>query len=427
MKWVRKRGIVTNKKPRKVSFILLVALLCVTNACTVTTPTPSPIKQPISEAQALAVANLAMPASVLANAGFVAPSIDHGTYWVIRVNLRSPVTKADLLWPDGPEVTFENHGLLPKDTFQILLINVDRQTSQIISKLASDSVFLGPPSGTLSPELNTAPFELVSLIAVAPEIPAGPVLSLTLKNVSGETVTYLNAKIEQPGVGLPSPWIFDFTAISYPVLPDQVICVKTILIGGSWKIGIPYYPLTIAGCTQSGAFFYTTIPFVPIHFGDMLDPDDLIGTPGGWAYRANITQQGVVNLWPPVQTVNANIGTSANPVAVNYRNLIETQAGTTRNIIFTVVLPNVSSSQPGNPIEAAISANDTPQGILVVQDPGPGWHDGDPQRRVEEIVYVQIADTVKPGTYTFSFTVSIAGVQQGTLPCTVQVFTGATS
>ena len=157
------------------------------------------------------------------------------------------------------------------------------------------------------------------------------------------------------------------------------------------------------------------------------NPDDLIGTPGGWAYRANVIQQGLVISWSPVQTVDAAIGTSANPVTVNYRSQLETQAGQTRNIIFTVVLPNVSPSQPGNPIEAAISSNNLPAGISIVQDSGPGWHDGDPPLRVEEIVHVQIGGIVKPGNYTFSFIVSVAGVQQGMLPCTVRVLNRATS
>ncbi|GAI32617.1 unnamed protein product, partial [marine sediment metagenome] len=31
-------------------------------------------------------------------------------------------------------------------------------------------------------------------------------------------------------------------------------------------------------------------------------PDDIVSTPGGIAYRANVHQQGVENPWPPIES-----------------------------------------------------------------------------------------------------------------------------
>jgi hypothetical protein len=48
-------------------------------------------------------------------------------------------------------------------------------------------------------------------------------------------------------------------------------------------------------------------------------PDDVIATPGGLAYRANITQQGVPNKWPPIQTVDVTLTSGSDSMQLDYR------------------------------------------------------------------------------------------------------------
>jgi hypothetical protein len=338
-----------------------------------------------------------------------------------------------------------------RNVFFMLLVALLSVTSActVNTPLPTTSQTTSPPT-TSPPVVGTTGVPGVEIVAVALDTtitqnPGGPTIVMEVKHIATASIISLDVKLYEPNVPHGSPWTFNFgVSQSSLFVPGVTLGYKTTLINGGWGTGIPYF-VTITGTYSNGTTFsfrwtppsdgdFGTItpptsipPTTTPNFNPIGNPDDLIGTPGGWVYRVNIIQQGVIYGWPLLQTVDATIGTSANPVTVNYRGLIENGAGLTNNIIFTVVLVNVPAFPPGNPIEATISSNDLPAGISVIQEPGPGWHDGDPQRQVEEIVHIQIAGTLKPGSYTFSFTVSIDGVQQGTLPCIVQVLNGATS
>lgn len=151
------------------------------------------------------------------------------------------------------------------------------------------------------------------------------------------------------------------------------------------------------------------------------EADDILFTPGGFAYRANVQQTGVTNPWPPVQEVQATLGSGNDILQVTYRNNIETQAGQTRNNIFTSVLPNVTGNDiMSNTLNVTLMGISLPAAITVAKDDG-DWHDGDPGRRAESVLKINISSQVTPGDYNFEIEVAINGKDYGQVPCTVKV------
>lgn len=101
------------------------------------------------------------------------------------------------------------------------------------------------------------PVEVVS-VSVPPQSinPGGPVIEISLKNVSSEPVVSLTAGIELAEPGKIFNFDFDVTS-SNPLLPDKTVSARKILIGGGYSDKV-YYPLTINGTLQSGETFAYT-------------------------------------------------------------------------------------------------------------------------------------------------------------------------
>ena len=115
-----------------------------------------------------------------------------------------------------------------------------------------------PPPAATSSTVDQQPIEIISVLSppVRPgELvnPGGPVIEITVKNVSVEPVVSLTAILE-------TSRSFQLTFNVYPsnpLLPDQTFSQKFILIGGGYGENIPY-PLTIKGTLQNGATFAYT-------------------------------------------------------------------------------------------------------------------------------------------------------------------------
>jgi len=136
-------------------------------------------------------------------------------------------------------------------------------------------------------------------------------------------------------------------------------------------------------------------------------PDDIVPTPGGPQYRANVHQEGVENPWPPIQTEE---GVLADTVHVTYRANIETKAGKGRNNIVYVRIP-------GKDIRSInLEAINTPVGIEVKR--GIKWHG---PRTIVQVLVIEISQDVEPGQYTFEIGVEIDAKDYGTVPCTIKV------
>jgi|GEM_PF-411678 len=106
----------------------------------------------------------------------------------------------------------------------------------------------------------THPIEVVSVSGpLSPINPGGPIVEVTLKNVSSEPIVSLAASLGISRAG-PSnaPFVFNFEVTSSsPLLPAASASSRLTLIGGSFADNISY-PLKIEGKLQSGGTFAYT-------------------------------------------------------------------------------------------------------------------------------------------------------------------------
>jgi len=140
-------------------------------------------------------------------------------------------------------------------------------------------------------------------------------------------------------------------------------------------------------------------------------PDDIVGTPGGSAYRANVHQQDIPDRWPSIETVEAQLNDS---IYVRYRQDITTNAGEIRNNIFNI--RKVSGRFEGGESINLYSAGEIPAGLALGQGAAvalPGT--------IAAILVIEISQDMKPGKYTINIGIDIGGIEYGTLPCNIEV------
>jgi hypothetical protein len=129
----------------------------------------------------------------------------------------------------------------------------------------------GAPSTT-----SQQPVDVVSVLGPIPPFnPGGPVVEITLKNVSGEPVVSLKAGLGISRAGpANTPFTFNFDVTpSNPLLPDKTIGAKLTLIGASFSDNVSY-PLIIEGKLGSG-YEYSYTKQVQIE-------SPLVQNPGPW-------------------------------------------------------------------------------------------------------------------------------------------------
>jgi len=144
-------------------------------------------------------------------------------------------------------------------------------------------------------------------------------------------------------------------------------------------------------------------------------PDDIIQTPGGLAYRANVHQEGVENPWPPIESKDVILASNKYSPQITYRDYIETKAGESRNNILHI-------NTGGRGIhELNLDTINIPTGIEVkrgIRWQGPGT--------IAQVLVIEIVHDIQPAEYTFEISVEINGTDCGAVPCTIEV-TGSTS
>lgn len=110
-----------------------------------------------------------------------------------------------------------------------------------------------PTSATLPP--GQEPLAVVSVIGpIPPYNPGGPVIEITLKNVSVEPVISLITGLGIDRAGPPNmpPFTFTFKVTpGNPLLPGNTTSTTQTLIGGGFSDNVTY-PLTINGTLQNG-------------------------------------------------------------------------------------------------------------------------------------------------------------------------------
>jgi hypothetical protein len=147
--------------------------------------------------------------------------------------------------------------------------------------------------------------------------------------------------------------------------------------------------------------------------------DDIVTTPGGPAYRANVHEQGVADRWPSIQTTEITLGAGPDAARIRYRNSIETKAGQTRNNILVINLPVDNTSQPGmSTTSTDVNLEDPPAGFTLAR--GQDWHG--PGGTGEAVGMIAISSEVKAGQYDIRLAVKINDKDYGGLPCSMKVF-----
>ena len=141
-------------------------------------------------------------------------------------------------------------------------------------------------------------------------------------------------------------------------------------------------------------------------------PDDVVITPDGYAYRANVHQQGVPDQWPPIQTVDVTLTSVNNTLQLNYRAEIDTKAGQTRNNIFRLYGAGVTSMFSASAVFEPVNLPSGFEAIETQTTIGP---------TTTAVMNIQISPQVKTGTYNFQIQVQIGGADYGQVTCTVTV------
>jgi len=141
------------------------------------------------------------------------------------------------------------------------------------------------------------------------------------------------------------------------------------------------------------------------------EPDDIVYTPGGITYRANVHEQGVANPWPSIQSSTV---VRDDNVTITYRADIETRASESRNNIVFIKIPDRYGFDTHN---LNLSADNVPDGIHIEEGEGGGGLPG----IMAKVLIIEISKGVKPGEYSFEINVEFEGESFGEIPCTLKV------
>ncbi len=182
--------------------------------------------------------------------------------------------------------------------------------------------------------------------------------------------------------------------------------------------------LPVLGCSRRTGEPITTVisgtpVAVPLLTGTPLAnsaeaPDDIVNTPGGSAYRANVHQQGVPDKWPEVETVEKELSANTTSIFVRYREIITTKAGEVRNNLFDL---RAAAPGIGRPLHTVVLYTvAAPPGMNFYLDNASGL------AGPATVLVIDVPSTVARGRYTFAIIVVVDGViNYGSLGCTVDV------
>lgn len=154
--------------------------------------------------------------------------------------------------------------------------------------------------------------------------------------------------------------------------------------------------------------------------------------PNEEAYDAIIVSpDGPVYWHHLVDSTQVSLGGNGNTIKVGYRAYIETRAGETRNNIVAITVPVTIPTDFSDISDSDISDfNDylasvdlytlgMPQGIAVWEIMG---YIPLPFRPVvRHVLLIEISQEVQAGEYSFEIGFVVAGVDYGTVPCTIKV------
>jgi hypothetical protein len=136
-------------------------------------------------------------------------------------------------------------------------------------------------------------------------------------------------------------------------------------------------------------------------------PDDIVHTPGGDAYRANVHQEGVPDKWPPIQSVME----TRDSLIIQYRKYVETKAGETRKNIIAVYGGEALIDG-----ELTLYSSVVPERIRLTDVGGGGW-----PGMLLTVLAIEISPDITPDQYAFMLGIEVNDEDYGTLACTINI------
>lgn len=155
----------------------------------------------------------------------------------------------------------------------------------------------------------------------------------------------------------------------------------------------------------------TLVPFVEMPVpgpSSTMYPDDIVVTPGGYAYRGNVQEQGQVNPWPSIEVVTESLPAGS----VSYRAEITTNAGQVRNNLIALTSETFRTGEHQMDVYAA----GVPGDIKLERSAATGL-----QSQKVSWVRIDVPASTIPGDYVFTLALAVDGVFGGFLPVTVHV------
>ena len=129
-----------------------------------------------------------------------------------------------------------------------------------ISLVTGAYVISGTGSMTATTISSAHYVEVVSVLGPIPPFnPGGPVISVSLENVAGVSITSLNATLYLPSTGSSAHYLFAFSSVnsSHPLTNGQSVKTTLTAIGAGFDSS-KAYPLVVTGTLESSLAFNFT-------------------------------------------------------------------------------------------------------------------------------------------------------------------------
>lgn len=197
-------------------------------------------------------------------------------------------------------------------------------------------------------------------------------------------------------------------------------CVRKRIILNVFAL-LSIVALATVGCSNTSVEKMPVIPALmpvpeltdPLPTNGTEAPDDIVITPGGNAYRANVHEQGVPDQWPPVNTVEIKMSNRWDTIYVRYRTNIETKRGEFRNNLINIRKENGSFLSDFASIRLSTSGPSEIKYLQATASCLPGT--------IATVLNIEIPQGIKPGLYYINVGVEIDGLPYGSLPLTLEL------
>jgi hypothetical protein len=173
-------------------------------------------------------------------------------------------------------------------------------------------------------------------------------------------------------------------------------------------------PLVFSACQAAPQVTHHPIVTSAVQFPITHIPvaDDVMPTPGGYAYRADVNEGGTINSWPPIGVMPYTLGTGDDAINIVYRGFIKSKAGETRyNIVTAYTVKGFSDND-----KIVLYSDLRPEGTeLSVSST---WES---PSALQSVMALKISPQAERGRYTFSITIGIGDKIYGEVPCILDV------